>query len=362
MSDKNRHFFVNGNTAQGFVNKLNSNLQGLEKLIILRGAFGTGKACCMHALASACEATGFPLEYLHCPSAPDTYDGLIIPALRLAVIDGTDLHYTDEKWPVPEVSFIDTDTIFDRALLDTLKELAASAASEIENLHDSAFSCFGEALHIHDEWEKIYIGNMDFSKADLLTVYVEELLLDGRRLQKHPVAKVRYFGASTPGGAMDYISSLTAGISKRYLLKGRPGTGKSTLLKKLAAASAKRGLNTEVYHCAFDSNSLDMIIWPELDKCLFDSTSPHLYEPAQSGDELIDMYAGCVKTGTDEKYAPELSEITARYQLSVQAGTNHLAKAKSVLDTLMNQYTALADTDRLSRLISDFSGQLRPRF
>ncbi|NMA25650.1 MAG: hypothetical protein GX936_08295, partial [Clostridiales bacterium] len=48
----------------------------------------------MGHLAEECEKAGLISEYLHCPSAPDTYDGIIVPDLRLAVIDTTDLHYT----------------------------------------------------------------------------------------------------------------------------------------------------------------------------------------------------------------------------------------------------------------------------
>jgi hypothetical protein len=43
MSAKAKHYFVYGNTAQGFVSKLDSNLTGIEKLCILHGRPGTGK-------------------------------------------------------------------------------------------------------------------------------------------------------------------------------------------------------------------------------------------------------------------------------------------------------------------------------
>jgi energy-coupling factor transporter ATP-binding protein EcfA2 len=158
---------------------------------------------------------------------------------------------------------------------------------------------------------------------------------------------------------MDYIENLTSGISKRYLLKGRPGTGKSTLLRKLAAASAARGLNTEVYSCAFDSNSLDMIIWPELDKCLFDSTAPHLYEPSRPNDEVIDMYGQCVTPGTDEKYNSDLEDISARYKDAVQNGTAHLLEAKKQLDALMRIYTGAADQDEIQRVLDRIERLLR---
>ncbi len=81
---------------------------------------------------------------------------------------------------------------------------------------------------------------------------------------------------------------------------------------------------------AFDSNSLDMIIWPELDECLFDSTAPHLYEPSRPEDDVIDMYAACVRPGTDEKHDRALLDIALRYKEAVGNGTKYLAEAKDI--------------------------------
>lgn len=364
MSRAARHYFVYGNTAQGFVNKLSANLQGIEKLFIIKGRPGTGKACLMPSIAAECEKSGFAPEYLHCPSAPETYDGIIVPELNLAVIDGTDLHYAKPGGSVPGASidrpaqYIDADAVVDG---DKLLQSAGKIAELIDGIgicHENAFLSFASALRVHDEWEKIYIANMDFQKADLLASYTEELLLGGFRRSKAPVVKERFFGASTPNGAMHYIENLTDGVAKRYFLKGRPGTGKSTLLRKLAAASAGRGLNIEVYSCAFDSNSLDMLVWPELDRCIFDSTAPHLCKPSRPEDEMIDMYADCVRPGTDEKFAPELEDITRRYKEAVGEGTRHLAQAKGYLDELIGIYGEAANPDVISRLRDEFAGRL----
>lgn len=358
MANNGRHFFVYGNTAQGFINKLLSNLQGVDRLFIIRGRPGTGKACVMPLMAAECEKTGCQLEYLHCPTAPDTYDGIIIPEKKLAVIDGTDLHYTKLITSDPAVRYIDTNALFDDNKLIAADDVITNNIDKIGNCHEQAFHCFKAALGVHDEWERIYIKNMDFLKADALASDTIDLILGEHRYNKTPVAKERFFGASTPGGAMDYIENLTGDLSKRYLLKGRPGTGKSTLLRKLAAASAARGLDTEVYSCAFDSTSLDAIIWPELDVCLFDSTAPHLYEPSRPADEVIDMYDACVSPGTDEKYEEELADIATRYKKAVFDGTAHLFEAKGYLDALVGLYAELAYPGEINSLCDDFACQL----
>jgi hypothetical protein len=93
MPNEARHYFVYGNTAQGFISKLDSNLRGMENIFIIRGRPETGKAGFMSLIAEECKNSGLKTEYLHCPSSPDALDGIIVPDLKLAVIDGTDLHY-----------------------------------------------------------------------------------------------------------------------------------------------------------------------------------------------------------------------------------------------------------------------------
>ena len=47
-------------------------------------------------------------------------------------------------------------------------------------------------------------------------------------------------------------------------LKGGPGTGKSHLMKRVAANFLDKGYSVEYHHCSSDSNSLDGVVVPEL--------------------------------------------------------------------------------------------------
>lgn len=58
-----------------------------------------------------------------------------------------------------------------------------------------------------------------------------------------------------------------------FYLKGGPGTGKSTLMKKVAAAFA--GEAVSVYHCASDPRSLDAVVLEDRGMFIADATAPH---------------------------------------------------------------------------------------
>ena len=57
------------------------------------------------------------------------------------------------------------------------------------------------------------------------------------------------------------------------LLKGGPGTGKSTLMKKIAAAFQNETVS--VYHCASDPHSLDAVVLEQRGVYIADATAPH---------------------------------------------------------------------------------------
>lgn len=67
------------------------------------------------------------------------------------------------------------------------------------------------------------------------------------------------------------------------ILKGGPGSGKSTLMKKAAARAMEAGQTAELIYCTSDPRSLDGVILPERRRCMADGTAPHVMEPVLPG-------------------------------------------------------------------------------
>ena len=76
-----------------------------------------------------------------------------------------------------------------------------------------------------------------------------------------------------------------------YILKGGPGTGKSTLLKTVAKHFENRGEKIEYFHCSSDPKSLDGIRIVSKNIALVDGTAPHSLDPQflKVKDEIIDL-------------------------------------------------------------------------
>ncbi len=196
---------------------------------------------------------------------------------------------------------------------------------------EKMFLHLSRAKKIHDDWEKIYIKNMDF---DILGKKTEGLISDIflRKPVKNQAGKnVRgFFGTMLPSGNINYIDDLTEGLKRRILIKGRPGTGKSTILKKIRKEALDRGYFTESYYCSFDPVSLDMLVIRELGIAVFDSTSPHEKAKEKEGDEIFDVYAIAVNHDTDTIFSSELSKIKSDYDEEIIKAKKYLKNAKDL--------------------------------
>jgi hypothetical protein len=307
----------------------------------------------MKRIASNLEGFEDYVEYLHSPSDPDALDGVLFPKLGVGIVDGTPPHVIEPRAPGALEEYINLGAGWNTVKLTKHSEQILELNASMQHCYEKAYTEFAKGLKVHDEWEKIYIQNMNFTKADQLTAEVIPLLFNTKQLNKPSCIKHRFFGGSTPHGPMDYVENITADITTRYFIKGRPGSGKSTMLKKILGAAKTRGIDAEVYHCGFDPDSLDMLLFPELDLCIFDSTSPHEYYPSREGDQVIDMYAELIKPGTDELYQKELTDIVTRYKSYTKEGTAHLAAASGYLKELEQLYDDATDFYVLDRICNE---------
>lgn len=345
-----RSFYAGGNTARGFTSLFDSSLQGLNRVFILKGGPGTGKSTLIRSIADDMVDRGYDIHLIHCASDNDSLDGLIVPEIKVGIVDGTAPHIIEPRLPGAVEQYVNVGEAWDCARLSGHKSTIERLNGQISQAYEFAYGGFAEALRIHDEWEAFYVDNMDFQAADELTEEYKALLFGNRKLEKASRVDHRFLGAATPKGAVDFVPNLTEGLAKRYFIKGRPGSGKSTMLKKLASTAIERGFDVEIYHCGFDPNSLDMIIVRELGFAVFDSTAPHEYFPDREGDEIIDTYVRCIKPGTDEAYADALNDVKQRYAAQMKQSMRYLAQAKSLHDELESIYIQATDFGKVDRM------------
>ncbi|MGH4119350.1 PRK06851 family protein [Clostridium sp.] len=100
-------------------------------------------------------------------------------------------------------------------------------------------------------------------------------------------------GGNTSRGFHSFYSYIISQDEARRIIciKGGPGTGKSSLMKKIGIYFNEKGYNIEYHHCSSDNNSLDGLVIKGLNVAILDGTSPHVVDPKNPGavDEILNM-------------------------------------------------------------------------
>lgn len=89
---------------------------------------------------------------------------------------------------------------------------------------------------------------------------------------------VSFIGMNTPDGFVDLSYDDFSGCDRLYVIKGGPGTGKSSLMKHIRMCAEERGVRTHSYLCSSDPTSLDGLIIEDIGVGFIDGTAPHTRE------------------------------------------------------------------------------------
>lgn len=175
----------------------------------------------------------------------------------------------------------------------------------------------------------------------------------------------KYFlGANSCEGFVSYFSdSYSAKAGQRaYVIKGGPGTGKSSLMKFIAAKCAEAKKNIELFPCSSDPDSLDGIgILPE-GTVFLDGTHPHVVEPANPG-----ICEEIVNTGSfwDGRYLwekrEEIMELSSLNKAFHARAARYIAAAGKLLSDNLSLQQAHLSTDKISTFAVGLSSRYLPR-
>ncbi len=93
-----------------------------------------------------------------------------------------------------------------------------------------------------------------------------------------------FLGANSQNGFVSLYGGFAAAPGDRlHVIKGGPGTGKSSFMRRIAAQAEKLGLDAQLVLCSGDPASLDGVYLPALRQGWVDGTAPHTLDPAVFG-------------------------------------------------------------------------------
>lgn len=169
-----------------------------------------------------------------------------------------------------------------------------------------------------------------------------------------------FLGTGSKNGFFSCFSQLTPKIEGQYtyILKGGPGTGKSSLMRKIADELEKKDIGCERIFCSSDPDSLDGIIFPSLRVSVCDGTSPHTLDPVYPGvtAEIINLGECWNKEKLLEK-KDEIIALTDKNKACHERAGRFIDSAFSIFADGEKISLDCLDENRLMRYASRVSGR-----
>ena len=122
-----------------------------------------------------------------------------------------------------------------------------------------------------------------------------------------------------------------------YIIKGGPGTGKSSLMKRVGQDFLSQNCQITRYFCSSDSSSLDGIVIENGNKkiAIIDGTSPHMTDPEIPGacEKIINL-ADALNYTALLKRKTELLDLNKKKKANYEKAYKHLCTAGVIYDNL----------------------------
>lgn len=173
-----------------------------------------------------------------------------------------------------------------------------------------------------------------------------------------------FFGANNKNGYCSLFDGLYDPYEKgtHYILKGGPGTGKSTLMRKFADKFEKDGLYVERGICSADPDSLDLVYVPEINFSILDGTPPHVCEPTMPGvtEHIIDLTVAWNKEYLKE-HAEQITDICRENKLQHKKCAEYLNLASQLDSNISSISAGFTDKDKVIRYASRLARRIIPK-
>ncbi len=334
-----KKYFAAANTANGFVSYFSDIFapEKLSRLYIIKGGPGTGKSTMMKLIADTAAEKGYEPELYYCSSDPASLDGVLIPELSAAVIDGTPPHSTDPKYPGAVETLLDFGAYFDRGKLREQREEIIRLCKKHSELYERASAYYSHAGAAAKEALAVYSSCVCEEKLSKLAKRTAEKLTSDKGEAKR--------GQVTAFSTAGFVRLDTFGPAsvKRVAVCGSCGEG-ALFIERICSELSEKGIGYEYNVMNIMPDKRDIVYVPGSGLTLEAAGKPDK-KAKQEFDKTISS-----DRFTDKK---RLSESKAKLRMLKKIETSFYTEAVSYMRSAGEAHAGL---ERIYKNAVDFDG------
>ena len=335
-----RHMFAGGNTPGGFFSYYHNIIPHNEarKIYILKGGPGTGKSSLMRKIGLVLAKHGYDAEFMHCSSDNNSLDGIVIPRLGLAMIDGTSPHIVDPVYPGAVDEIINLGQFWNTAGFSESRDEIILLNKKIKRHFTSAYRYLNAASSLKQDTEAIFEEALDAAAESRLINELIQTLFGKNTNAGSPKKRRRLFASAiTPRGFSDFLDSICS-TCKIIRLSAPAGSSTRHILEVLSHEAAFRGFAIETYFCPMDPLRIEHMVIPELKLSVV--TANEYHDVSDINNEncttyfMNELYGSAEIEDCDDQLSFNRQCIETLFQQAIKM----IAQAKATHDELEKHY------------------------
>ncbi len=347
MKTANRiNFILGSNTSSGF-RSLFEQLLGADsgvKLFLLKGGPGTGKSSLMKRVGGALTARGDRVEYIPCASDPQSLDGIIDYAAKIAVLDGTAPHTLEPLCPGACESMLQFGDYWDEKLLLKNRQTIVDLSYAISLRHARAGACIAAADALLQKNREIAAKYVDHNAINEFA----HSFFRGMESEGAGREKKRLLSAVSVGEMLFYADTLKVLCKKIYAIPDEFGAFSHCLLTQLRATALSLGLDIVTCPCSISTpEKIEHLILPEFGTGF---TTCNAFHNAAS-DTTVPL-GPFTKTLPPTVDVPEMRDFAIRAESLIAEAARQVRSAKLLHDDLEQYYEEAMDFTKLESVFT----------
>ena len=349
-------YFLGANSPQGFYSLYDQLIDRdiARAVYILKGGPGCGKSTLMRAVASRAEQAELPVEYILCSGDPDSLDGVILPTLGVALVDGTAPHVVEPKLPGAVDHYVNLEPCYNAATLAPLRGQLKAGFAGYKECYQQAYGNLAAAAQVRQDVRAIL-------QSDPLRSAMQKrangiLSREVHRKKGAPMGRVRqrFLSGMTCQGNLHLWDTAFTQCPRVYHLCDRYGMGHE-MLSLLLTGIQRSGYDVVACPSPMAPMRLEAVLAPSLKlaflACPGDTPLPatpyrRVHIDAMLDSTLLREHRGRLRLS--ERIANQL-ETTA---------TGCLAQAKAMHDELEQLYHPHVDFQQVTRTAEEIIAQI----
>lgn len=344
-------YFLAANSCDGFVSYFDTCFDPNDgwKAFVIKGGPGTGKSSFMKKIAKTAEENGYEVHRCPCSSDPDSLDAVVIPKLKISVLDGTAPHVIDPVYPGAVENILNFGDFWDREKLVVKRNEIIKLTDKNKALHKTASAFLKSAGTLLKENRSITEKNIDTEKAEcyaksLCKKYLKEKGSNGGE-------DIRFLSAVSPKGVVNFEDTVDAFCDKTVIISDDTGVVSSLIFDYLRQKALENKLKIITVKNPFLPKFTEHILIPELGVAFLRESKYFVFKT----DSRRIHAKRFMKSGQ----VPNKVKINYKTaKMLIEFAVDTLKNAKSVHDELEENFIGAMDYQRIDRFTEKFCDNL----